>query len=466
MAAALSHRDASEPRWRCYLTVGLLLAALSARAGADDWKFDLVTLKPGPGVREDGRILKGLLIDYQANADEVQIRVIHQEPGEPTRVEPPSFFKRSQVESVKTLDPRDRAVLERRVQLVSPAALRKRMDDLKLTPIEVDFGKVGKKRGFRFNDESGHFTLETNVNEEVCRRAAVRLIQVFNGYAHALAPRETSARPTTILLLGTQAEYQALLKERGLGFFNPAFYDPARNEIVCGSDLVRLGQLLEVARRENQKVAEALKQREDDLKKVYRGRKVPPEVMRPIDETRQQLAVAEETNARLFDEATRALFRRLQHESFHAYLANFVFVDERAELPRWLNEGLAQVFETALFEADEMRVGRPDPVRLRQARSARHLVPLPELLRGGPKQFLVVHASDKETSDRYYLTAWALAYYLVSDAGILTGKKLDDYCHATRAGDDPLAAFAALAGTKREDLPQFEIRFHASLQKR
>jgi hypothetical protein len=446
------------------LVAGLLLGLLKLPARADEWKFDVVTLKPGPGVRPDGRVLRGLLIDYQPNAEEVQIRVIHQEPGEPTRVEPPTFFKRAQqVESVQPLDAKEHALLERRVQRLSPAALRKRMDDLKLARAEVEFGKAGKRKGYRYDDEGGHFTLETIVEEELCRRCAERLREVFDGYAHALPPRAEAARPTTILLIGTQADYQALLKERGLSFFNPAFYDLARKQIVCGSNLVQLGEALEHARRNNLKVAADLKKREDELKKVYPGRKVPPEVMRPIDETRQQLAAAEEANGKLFDEATRALFRRLQHESFHAYLANFVYADDRAEMPRWLNEGLAQVFETALFEAGEVRLGRPDPARLRRARTANQLVPLADLLGAGPKQFVVVHASDKETSDRYYLTAWALAYYLASEQSILADKKLDAYCQATRAGDEPLAAFAALVGMKRDDLPKFEEKFRAFL---
>ena len=112
---------------------------------------------------------------------------------------------------------------------------------------EIDFGKGGKKNGYRY--EGTHFTLESNVKEELFRRTAVRLAQVFQAYARCLPPHNLSDRPITILLAGTQADYQALLRERGITFFNPAFYDLARNQIVCGCDLERLGVQLEQRRR-------------------------------------------------------------------------------------------------------------------------------------------------------------------------------------------------------------------------
>jgi hypothetical protein len=439
-----------------------LLLALAPGARADDWKFDVVVLKPGPGVNEESRVLKGLLVGYKEGADEVEIRVIHREDGEPTRVEPSSFFKRSRVESVEPLDDDERARLERRVKAltVTRDELARRIQEAKLDPIDIDFGRSGKKKGFRYKDEGEHFVLESNVKDELFRRCAERLALVYNAFTHTLPPRDPSGKPTAILLVGTQADYQALLKERGLNFFNPAFYDAGRNQIVCGSDLVRLGEVLEQARQDNQKVADDLAKRKKELDKLYKG-KVPTEVMRPIAEGERQLAAARAGNTRLFDEATRVLFQRLYHESFHAYLANFVYTGERAEMPRWLNEGLAQVFETALFEGDEVRLGRPDPARLKRAKAAGELVPLRDLLRSSPKQFIVAHASDKETSDRYYLTSWALAYYLASDGKVLNTKKLDDYCRATRARDDPLEAFLALVGPKRDGLAEFEERFHA-----
>ena len=421
----------------------------------------MVVLQPGV-LPEGPRSLKGLLVDYKEGANEIVLRVIHREDGEPTRVEPSSFFKRSRIESIEPLDADERAVLERRVRALTQSRdeLTRRIQETKLDPIDIDFGKAGKKKGFRYQDEGEHFVLESNVKEEVFRRSVERLALVYNAFTHTLPPHDTSGKPTAILLAGTQGDYQALLKERGLNFFNPAFYDATRNQIVCGTDLVRLGEVLEQARQDNQKVADDLAKRKKELEKLYKG-KVPPEVMRPITEGQRQLAAARAGNNKLFDDATRVLFQRLYHETFHAYLANFVYTGERAEMPRWLNEGLAQVFETAIFEGDEVRLGRPEPARLKRAKAAGELVPLKDLLRSSPKQFIVAHASDKEMSDRYYLTSWALAYYLASDGKVLNTKKLDDYCRATRARDDPLEAFLALVGGRGDGPAGFEEKFHA-----
>jgi hypothetical protein len=439
-----------------------LLLALAPGARADDWKFDVVVLKPGPGVTDDNRVLKGLLVGYKEGADEVVIRVIHRQEGEPTRVEPSSYFNRSRIESIEQLDADERAVLERRVKVLTLTRddLARRIRETKLDPIDIDFGKAGKKKGFRYKDEGEYFVLESNVTEEVFRRSAERLALVYNAFTHTLPPHDTSGKPTAILLAGTPGDYRALLKERGLNFVNPAFYDAARNQIVCGCDLVRLGESLEQAGKKNQKVADDLAERKKELEKLFKG-KVPSQVMRPITEGERQLAVARAGNNKLFDDATRVLFRRLYHESFHAYLANFVYTGERAEMPRWLNEGLAQVFETAIFEGDEVRLGRPDPVRLKRAKAAGEMLPLKNLLCSSPKHFIVVHASDKEMSDRYYLTSWALAYYLAADGKVINSKKLDEYCRATRAGDDPLEAFLALVGAKAQELTRFEEKFHA-----
>jgi chaperonin cofactor prefoldin len=457
---------------RAALAAALVLSLLAPAGRADEWKYDVVVLKAG--APPDGpRELKGLFIGYREGAAEVEIRVIHRDEGRPTRLEPSTFkVKRTDTESIDPLDAADRAVLEGRVKALTrtPQELNKRFEKLKPEIIEIDFGKAGKKKGFRYKDDGEHFILESNVTEDLFVRSAKRLALLYNAFAHTLPARHPSGKPTTILLAGTQADYQSLLRVRGLTIFHPAFYDPARNQVVCGTDLERLGTQLEQARKDNDKVAEELKKRRSDLQALYKGR-IPPEVLRPLTDSEKQLAAARAANDKVFDEATRMLFARLSHESFHAYLAAFVYTGEREEMPRWLNEGLAQLYETALIEGDEVRIARPDPDRLKRARAALaagELVPLKDMLRSGPKQFVVAHASDKETSDRYYLTSWALALYLETDATEgkgLGAKKLEDFCRATRAGEDALESFAALVGRKSDDLADFETKFREHIQK-
>ncbi len=268
MAAVCFGHNAARLRFLAALPLLLVLPCL---VRADDWKYDVVVLKA------DRSVLKGLLVNYSEAAEEIEFRAVIRRPGERTRVEN-YLFKRSRIESVETITAEERAALEARIKAldISGKELAERIRKLDLE--KIDFGRGGKKNGFRY--EGTHFTLESNVKEELFRRSAVRLAQVFNAYARCLPPHNLSDRPIAILLAGTQADYLALLKERGISLFNPAFYDQARNQIVCGSDLERLGVQLEQARKENQRTAAELDRREADLKKIYKG-KIPRDLMRP-----------------------------------------------------------------------------------------------------------------------------------------------------------------------------------------
>ena len=39
-------------------------------------------------------------------------------------------------------------------------------------------------------------------------------------------------------------DYQALVAKEGRNLFNPAYFDPAKNEIVCASELQRMAEVL------------------------------------------------------------------------------------------------------------------------------------------------------------------------------------------------------------------------------
>jgi hypothetical protein len=317
----------------------------------------------------------------------------------------------------------------------------------------VPWGKDRKGKALRF--ESTHFILDSNAPEDVVRRAAVQLEQVYAAYARFLPPRVETGEATPILLAQSLADYQALLRDQGRPLLNPAFYDPARNQIVCGTDLQRLGDELERTRLKHKDLLDDLKKREAELNRLYKN-KVPPGLLKPIQDARTEVANANKQNDEQFQAATQQLFRTLYHEAFHAYLANFVYPPAEADVPRWLNEGLAQIFESAFLEGGELRVGHADKARLMrvQATTPRtELVPAADLLRAGPKQFVVLHASDQAASDGYYLTSWAAAFYLTFDRRLLGTKAMDEYVRALKRGVDPLEAFHALTG---QTPPQFD----------
>jgi hypothetical protein len=460
--------DAAMPR---IATVAVLLAVAvapsraAATPGGDEWKYDVVHLKKGEPLRG--------LIEEQGDR-KVRIRCIRRRPGRPTIVHL-EIIPHGEIARLELLSDADRAALQRRLDALKREwkDLTERLrqldprakgatssgDDIALEPVAWPLDDKVKALGFR----STYFNLVANSRPGLAQLAATLLEQVYAAYARFLPPRNPKARPTTILLTRTLAEYQAIARARRLNILNPAFYDPRRNEVVCGSDLERLSDEMEKVDAHHKRLREQVKERRAQLARVY-GKKVPPELLPSLMDLDARISKVEAANTRAFARARDRLFRRLYHESFHAYLGTFVYPAAEGALPHWFNEGLAQIFETAIIELGELRVGHADPKRLLAVREALGnkpkvpLLPLTDLLRAKPEQFLVAHGSnsDKQVSDRYYLAAWALAFYLTFEQRVLGTPALDRYVHALKRGRDPLLAFRDLVG---KPLPAFEKQY-------
>jgi hypothetical protein len=441
-----------------FVFIAVVQAADPAPPGKDDWKYDII-------YRKKNTPLSGLVIEDKPT--HIKLLSITRKPGKPTVVME-DVVKRPEIDRVELLSDGDRAELEQRVKalrrdrellvaqlkLLDPAAKDKRPIDM-VNVEHAEWPADPKVKALQY--QSTHFILVSNAKEEVVQLAAIQLEQVYAAYARALPPRVAKIEPTTILLAGSVDDYQALARDRGANLVNPAFYDDAKNHVVCRSDLQRLSAELERLYRHHDTLYTELNDREKELGKVYKGN-IPNEILQPIKEARDVIRNTEINNNKAFRGAQERLFQRLYHEAFHAYLATAVYPRSEDEVPRWLNEGLAQIFETAIFEAGELRVGHADKVRLAAVREVlkKNDLPLADLLRSGPKQFQVEHASEKQISDKHYLTSWALAYYLTFGRKVLGTKALDDYVQALQRGTDPLDAFQTLVGSP---LPQFEKDF-------
>jgi Protein of unknown function (DUF1570) len=427
-----------------------------------EWSFDNLKLK-------NGALLKGLIVEETPTA--VRFQRVHRLPGRPT-ICMTSLFFRSEIDKLEKLSEADREVLKNRLKEIDPTGEgeRKRMETLELKAIDWH-GKP--KAAWRYDSDC--FSLTSNAPEEIVRRAAVRLEQIYAAYASFLPPRFPGGKPTTVVLYPTLEEYQKLLAERGWKLQNPAYFDPNTNRIVCGSNLLEHGKDLEKARKLHAEHRAELDSREAEYRKFFS--KKPQELMRYLQEIaayRRKIAEADRLNDANFDRETRRLFHILYHEAFHAYAANFVYPGKReamkvdgapAELPRWLNEGLAQVFESALVEAGELRVDLPDKDRLRRTKEAvlrGELMPIRELLGVGAKQFLVAHSGERNEAEKAYLAAWALATYLTFDRRLIGTSKLDEYIRAVGQGADAEVAFSKLVG---QPLGAFEKQFHEWLKK-
>ena len=439
----------------------LALAALPAVAAPQpqpDWAYDVLKLK-------NGVVHKGLLLE-EGKAG-VRFQIIGRKPGRPT-VWLTVAFKKDDVLKLEKLSEDERAVLKAKLEEIdpSPEAEARRADRIDLKPIEWS----GKKEvGLRY--DSDYFTLVSDAPEEIVRRAAYRLENVYAAYSRFLPPRYPGGAPTTIVVHQSLDGYQKAVPG-GDGLRNPAFYDPSANRVVCGTDLKKLGDDLTHFRAEAKPFLDELAKKEARLIELY-GKK--PELARhlkPVQEQRAEVERVAKTNEAAFDRATRQLFQILYHEAFHAYAGNFVYPprdkahpDCPGELPRWLNEGMAQVFETAVFEAGELRIGHADRNRLDRAQEAltrKEFSALKDVLTAGRDVFVVNHAGKRPTADRMYVATWALASYLMFDRRVLGTAALDECVKAVREGSDPVKAVEELVG---QPVAEFESAFHGWLRR-
>ena len=154
------------------------------------------------------------------------------------------------------------------------------------------------------------------------------------------------------------------------------------------------------------------------------------------------------------------MFARLNHEAFHAYLDMFVYPHDQHHVPRWLNEGLAQVFETGQLDGDSLRIDAPDRDRLARLQQdlATQPLPLAQLLTAQEREFLGPHGDG--SSQRHYLYAWGLAYHLAFQENLLGTARLDQYVTPAAQKLSPVARFEGLVN---QPLPSFEQRWREAI---
>ncbi len=451
---------------RATFLCALLAPFLGAMASAQEppaWKMDALHLKNGARI-------EGLLIETTSAG--YRFRQVIRKSGSPT-ITGTEDYSTAEVESVEALKDAERAELIRKLADLDKQrqlflASLKQLDQggppsaiegLILKPVfwpENAQSKESDPNGWAF--DSKYFELRTNLREPLAVLMALQLEEIFGACAHVI-PARISGKPTSILVWSDRAGFIQATAKRNASLAHPAVFDPATNRIMAGTELAQFEAEGISIRNYHVGQLALLSQRETEISKAMGGR-IPAEFQDLFAKSRREIREAEARNDRTIRQARQHLLQVLNHEAIHAYLINWVFPPTTQPLPRWLNEGLAQAFETAFIEAGELRADWPDPKRLAAVRNllaVNHFPSLKRTLSTAPDHFLVLTAqaaAERESSREAYLSSWILTYYLLFEKRLLPGSKLDEYLTELAASRDPIGAFEKWTG---EPLDRFEL---------
>ncbi len=463
--------------WNCGLGYAQDTSAANSAPASDtrtlaaDLKLERVTLREG--TKYDG-LVQG------ESPETVEFLEVRRLPGRPMylMLRP---LAREDIQDLERLPPDARAELRERLEQFRRRTLiqGREIDDLKLTSKQQNGQTIWSHAGELF-------TLESTANEQMTRRLAVRLGQIFTSYRQLLPPRREASDRVHIRIFGSTAGYQAALKQLGFVIGNPAVYLADRNLILAGTELDRFdAELARVARQHEQirkeleaqiaEVPSRVKKLGEELEVAGVGaserlRVVLAEQRKWSDQRKalaSQIATIDRANEAKFNELTQRMFTRLAHEAFHAYLETDVYPSRQYDVPRWLNEGLAQVFEAGILELNSLRIDAPHLDALEKLQGdlrGPQPLRLEELLTMSSSSFLAAHGdatrTEPERSSRAYCYSWGLAYYLAFERAIFDDPAFETYISSAAANMDPVKRFESLVGMP---LAEFEETWRAAM---
>ncbi len=439
-------------RFVCFIACCLALPAATAWAEPGN-AWPLETLQ-----RSDGQRFSGLML--QQTQDEMEFVEVVRPPGKPMYLVV-HYYPPASVKSWQRMEEADRQTLLKRIDPLLQAKYRSRIERGRMDDVQL------KQDGQWLLYEGKWFVLRCNAGDEAARRAVVRMEQIFRAYS-LLLPAATKPRSQlTIRLYGAQDDYQAEIQRRGLRIENPAFYSQRSNLIVAGSDIASFSQLLGRTRQKNNATLEQMEARRSEFfKRLSQLREelkeagfTPAEIRleaatrRALWEKQQSVVAmrvsqAQRRNDASFEKVSDAMFRRLYHEAFHAYLENYVFPQSQHQIPVWLNEGLAQIFESGQLDAGVLRIDAPQPELLRALQEQLRVnAPgkLLDLIESNGESFVASH-DRKARAQTQYLLAWGLAYYLVFERNLLSADRMRRYVVSGKTSQSPLQSFEKLTG--------------------
>ena len=442
------------------LLLATLAAAVATWAAAGDhglapprWKLEAIELTGGR--RLEGLVLKGRRGVPGPNDPDIEFLEVRRPPGRKTHLISWPSFPAATVRFVERLaEPEHLDLAEKidafradeRRRAAAPAVSLSRRD------VNGPWAYAGPE-----------FTLESTADATVTREAVVRLELVLAALTSLVQP-VADGEPLTVRLFGSLADYRRLQRELGLGIGNQAFYLRERRLLAAGSELSTMtaewraaDELLDAdeqwLKEADGAIDEGLrdltrrleqqgdtKQEREEAVRVSRQR-----WSRERDEFVRRIEAARAANDAVLARARASFDARLAHEAWHAYADQRLRPPTAPGLPAWLDEGLAQVIESAPVEANEVRLDLFDRERLGRLQGLLQkgaIPPIAEIVSGGQEPFISGHAGGEQAVA--YLTAWGLALDLAIVSPVLSPARI---AQLTAAGDDDaVARFEALVG--------------------
>lgn len=167
-----------------------------------------------------------------------------------------------------------------------------------------------------------------------------------------------------------------------------------------------------------------------------------------------------EKNEGIIFQQNLKMFETLFHEGFHAFASNHLWEGSgKIEFPRWLHEGMACYFESAVVEAGTLIHGAPHAAFLNILREKivlRTTLPLEKILRGGAEEFTLNHPTDAGRRTTYYAQSWALAHFL---NGRVSREQIEAFVGDALARKDPVGSFERMMGRTCAKVEE-ELRAH------
>ncbi|MEK6249632.1 MAG: DUF1570 domain-containing protein [Planctomycetales bacterium] len=415
-------------------------------------------------ILRDGQSYEGHI--RHETDEEIELVQIGRRPGQPLSLLV-RWIAVDKIAEIHRLPPEQRSILKGNIDRHKN---RTRIAARLREQVKLQERQTGKQLEFIY--DGPWFSFVSTTEESLTRDAIVRLEQMFAGYRTFIPPRKKPDQLLRIVLLNTLDEYLEYQRRANINIRNWAYFDAKNNEIVAGGQLARFTSQLRVAEQYHQKLLkqqQELKERErnklsqkkrelqeagasnEEIRLLLRAAH-KQESLR-LDAQKEEIRQAKESNGKLYQQQ----FRLLYHEAFHAYLDNYVYDKTLQNVPRWLHEGWAQVFENGLLDAGTLRLDAADTVALVALQTdllGGSMLPLENVIAASSQQYLVQHDNAARSSNRIYLYSWGLAHYLTFQMQLLESDRLNKFVDASSGAADPVTRFEVMVGMSVDQFQQ------------